>query len=131
MNCRPRGNRRSRWLAAIVACAAYLLIFACNSTYIPIPPPNPTFSESATPGEWQVHMPPDSRAAGARYYIYNLSTESGIIQRASTADGSMDAYPLQGQAGDRIEIHWERTPVDGSSTICRPLGTGAVQQSCY
>jgi len=130
MNRGPRGNRLSRWLAAVLAGAAYLIVVACNSPFIPIPPPNPTFTESATPGEWQVHLPPDSRAAGARYYVYNLSTGSGIIQRAST-DGSMDAYPLQGQTGDRIEIHWERSVVDGSSTICRPLGTGTAQQSCY
>ena len=125
------GNRLLKWLAGVLVGAAYLLVFACNSPFIPIPPPNPTFTESATPGEWQVHMPADPRAAGARYYIYNQSTGSGLIQRASATDGSMDAYPLQGQAGDPIEIHWERSVTDGSSTICRPLGTGSVQQGCF
>jgi hypothetical protein len=131
MNRGPRGNRLLRWLAGVLAGASYLLIFACNSTFIPIPPPNPTFTESATPGEWQVHTPPDSRAVGARYYIYNVTTGSGLIQRASVTDGSMDAYPLQGQVGDRIEIHWEQSIADGSSTICRPLGAGLVLQGCY
>ncbi len=32
---------------------------------------------------------------------------------------------------DHIEIHWERSVTDGSSTICRPLGPGVVQQGCY
>jgi hypothetical protein len=131
MNRGVKGNRLRRWLAGVIAGASYLLIFACNSTFIPIPPPNPTFTEnSATPGEWQVHMPADSRASGARYYIYNEATGSGLIQRAAD-DGSADAYPLQGQAGDHIEIHWERSITDGSSTICRPLGSGPVLQSCY
>jgi hypothetical protein len=131
MNSRPKGNRLLRWLAGVVAGASYLLIFACNSTFIPIPPPNPTFTESTTPGEWQVHVPADSRATGALYFIFNQTTGSGLIQRASTTDGSMDAYPLQGQAGDHIEIHWERSVADGSSTICRPLGPGTVQQGCF
>jgi hypothetical protein len=126
------GNRLLRWLAGAIAGASYLLTFACNSPFIPIPPPNPTFTEnSATPGEWQVHMPADSRASGAIYYVFNATTGSGLMQRASPADGSMDAYPLQGQPGDHIQIHWERSLAEGSSTICRPLGSGVVQQSCY
>jgi len=130
MNRGLRGNRILRWLAGVVAGASYLLIFACNSPFIPIPPPNPTFTESATPGEWEVSTSADSRASGARFYIFNASTGSGLIQRAAP-DGSMYAYPLQGQAGDHIEIHWERSITDGSSTICRPLGPGFVQQGCY
>jgi len=129
MKRRPRGNRLLRWLSGLLAGASYLLIFACNSPYIPIPPPNPTFTESATPGEWEVSTPPDSRAIGARFYIYNATTGSGLIQRAAP-DGSMDAYPLQGQVGDHIQLNWERSSVDGSSAICRPLGTGLVLQGC-
>ena len=131
MNRGAKGNRLLRWLAGVIAGASYLLIFACNSTFIPIPPPNPTFTENAaTPGEWQVHTPADSRASAAIYYIYNATTGSGLIQRAA-GDGSMDAYPLQGQVGDHIDIHWERSTTDGSSSICRPLGSGLVQQGCY
>jgi len=129
MNRGPRGNRLRRWLVGLVAGASYLLIFACNSPFIPLPPPNPTFTESATPGEWQVSTLADSRAIGARFYIFNQTTGSGLIQVAGP-DGSMAAYPLQGQAGDRIQIHWERSITDGSSTICRPLGPGLVQQGC-
>jgi hypothetical protein len=129
MKRRGRGNRILRWLAATVACASYLLIFACNTPYIPIPPPNPTFSPGDTAGDWTVQTPADSRAVGARFYIYNATLGSGIIQ-AAEADGSMYAYPLRGQAGDRIQIHWERTPTDSSSTICRPLGQGLIQLGC-
>ena len=129
MNRGSRGNRLLRWLAGALAGASYLLIFACNSPYIPIPPPNPTFTESTTAGEWEVSTPPDSRAIGARFYIYNATAGSGLIQAASP-DGSMDAYPLRGQVGDHIQLNWERTIVDGSSTICRPLGAGLALQGC-
>jgi hypothetical protein len=130
LNWASKGNRWLRWLVGVVAGASYLLIFACNSTYIPIPPPDPSFSEStSTPGEWQVSTPPDARASGAIFYIYNSNLGSGLIQRAEP-DGSMHAYPLRGQAGDRIGIHWERSVTEGSSAICRILGEGIQQQGC-
>jgi hypothetical protein len=123
------GNRLLRWLAALSAGLSYVFIFACNSPFIPIPPPDPTFSEGSTPGEWGVSTPPDTRASGAVYYIYNASLGSGLIQRAEP-DGSMYAYPLQGTAGDRIQIRWERSATESSSTICRPLGQGTILQGC-
>ncbi len=126
---RVGGNRLWRWLAALLAGLSYVLVFACNSPFIPIPPPNPTFSEGSTSGEWSVSTPPDSRASGALYYIYNADLGSGLIQRAGV-DGSMYVYPLQGTAGDRIQIRWEKLPAEGSSTICRPLGQGLVLQGC-
>jgi hypothetical protein len=129
MNGRRRGKRLLRWLAGVLACASYLLVFACNSVFIPIPPPNPTFTEGDTPGDWAVSTPPDSRASGAIFYIYNANLGSGLIQRAAD-DGSMSAFPLRGQIGDSIVIHWERSVGDSSSSICRPLGAGLVQMGC-
>jgi len=127
-----RVRRRTRlltWLAGLAAAASFVIVFACNSPFIPIPPPDPTFNESATQGQWSVSSGPDSRASRALFYIYNASTGSGLIQRAAD-DGSMYAYPLYGQAGDSIQIHWERSVVDSSSTICRPLGPGLGQRGC-
>lgn len=126
---RVRVSGSLRWLAVLLACLSYALIFACNSPFIPIPPPNPTFTEGDTPGEWAVSAPADPRANGARYYIYNADLGSGLIQQAAP-DGSMYAYPLHGEAGDRINIRWERTSSDGSSTICRRLGEGTVVRGC-
>jgi len=118
------------WLAGLVVAASLVIVFACNSPFIPIPPPDPTFSESSTtPGQWSVSSGADSRASGAIFYIYNASAGSGLIQRASQ-DGSMYAYPLYGKAGDSIQIHWERSVSDSSSTICRPLGPGLGQRGC-
>lgn len=120
------------WLTGTLAAASLIVVFACNSPFIPIPPPNPTFTESATPappGQWSVSSGPDSRAGNALFFIFNASTGSGLIQRAAP-DGSMYAYPLYGQVGDRIHIHWERGTGESSATICRPLSAGLVQQGC-
>jgi hypothetical protein len=119
-----------RWLAAMLASLSFVAVFACNSVFIPIPPPDPTFTPTATPNEWSVSSGPDLRAAGALYYIYNADLGGGIIQRAAT-DGSMFATPLHGAAGDRIEIRWEKSPTESSTTICRRLGEGLVVQGCY
>lgn len=125
----PRRTRLSIWkrLAMVVTGLSLIAVFACNSPFIPIPPPNPTFTQDSS-GDWTVAAGPDSRAVGATYFIYNASLGSGIIQRAET-DGSVYARPLHGQAGDHIFIHWERG-VDTSSVICRPLGQGLVQLTC-
>lgn len=124
-----RKHRLWRWMAATLAALAFVPIFACNSVFIPIPPPDPTFSESATPNEWSVAAGPDSRARGAFYYIYNVELGSGIIQRAAD-DGSVYATPLHGSVGDRIQLRWERGPGDASTTICRRLSPGKVVQGC-
>jgi len=122
-------NRLLRWLAAFIAGLSYVLVFACNSPYIPIPPPNGSYSQDPASGDWSVSMPADSRAIGARYFVYNADLGSGLIQQTAP-DGSMYAFPLHGVAGDRIEIHWEKSATDTSSTICRRLGEGLVTQGC-
>jgi hypothetical protein len=130
MKLRLRGAWLYGWLAAVVAGISFVLVFACNSPFIPIPPPDATFTPGTTSGEWSVSTPPDSRAAGARFFIFNATLGSGIIQQASP-DGSMAAYPLMGKVGDHVELHWEKSVADSSSVICRPLSEGLVVQGCY
>ena len=130
MKLPTKGARLYGWLAAAVAGISFVLAFACNSPFIPIPPPDATFTQGSTSGEWSVSTPPDSHAAGARFFIFNATLGSGIIQQASP-DGSMAAFPLMGKVGDRIELHWEKSVVDSSSVICRPLAEGLVLQGCY
>jgi hypothetical protein len=127
MNSRKKPTSFRKWLAMGLAGLSLVVVFACNSPYIPIPPPNPTYQQD-TSGDWAVFMPADSRAIGATYFIFNSTLGSGIMQR-SAADGSAYARPLQGQAGDSIYIHWERG-TETSLTICRPLGVGTVQMVC-
>jgi hypothetical protein len=128
-----KDRSRRRWMlrcvAALLAAMSCVVVLACNSPFIPIPPPDPSFAEGPTPGEWTVSTPPDSRAIGARFYIYNATLGSGLIQQAAP-DGSMSAFPLPGQAGDRIHLNWERSITDSSATICRTLGSGLAVRAC-
>jgi hypothetical protein len=110
-----------------MAALSLAIVFACNSPYIPIPPPNPSYEQDSS-GEWAVYLPADSRAIGATYFIFNSTLGSGLIQRAAP-DGSAYARPLQGQVNDSIYIHWQRG-TETSLTICRPLGVGVVQMVC-
>jgi hypothetical protein len=71
--------------------------------------------------------PADSRAIGARFYIYN-ATPGAALSSALPRTVRWTAYPLQGQVGDHIQINWERSITDGSSTICRPLGPGSCSR---
>jgi hypothetical protein len=130
MKLRFKRARLYGWIAAALAGISLVVVLACNSPFIPIPPPDPSFGAGPTAGEWSVSTPPDSRAIGARFFIYNVNLGSGIIQQAS-ADGSMSAFPLMGQVGDHIELYWQKDIADTSSVICRPLGQGLVVRGCY
>lgn len=129
MNSQRKSWSPWKWLVAIASGVSLVVIFACNSPFIPIPPPDPNFSQESSSGEWAVSMPAAQNAIGARYYIYNATLGSGLIQKASEVDGSAYARPLQGQLGDHIYIHWEKD-TESSSTICRPLGIGSIQMGC-
>lgn len=129
MNSRRKRRSFWKWLAAVGSGVSLIVVFACNSPFIPIPPPDPNFSQDSSSGDWAISMPADSNAIGAKYYIYNSTLGSGLIQKASSVDGSAYARPLQGQAGDHIYIRWEKGS-ENSSTICRPLGAGLVQMGC-
>jgi hypothetical protein len=120
-----------RWIAVGFAGLLYLAAFACNSVLIPIPPPtpnDPSFSQNSSTADWSVSMAPDRDAIGARFYIYNMTLGSGLIQSASP-DGSVYARGLQGQTGDPVRIYWQKG-TNSSASICRPLGPGLVTQSC-
>lgn len=129
MNSRKNSRSLWKWLVAGAAGLSLIVVFACNSPFIPIPPPDPDFSQESSSGDWAISMPADTNAIGARYHFYNASLGSGLIQRASSSDGSAYARPLQGQVGDHIYIHWEKD-TESSSTICRPLGPGLVRMGC-
>jgi hypothetical protein len=128
MTLRRKPTSFWKWLALVTASVSLVVVFACNSPYIPIPPPDPGYSQDSSSGDWAVSMPANIRAIGAVYYFYNAKLGAGIIQKASP-DGSAYAFPLHGQAGDPVYIHWEHG-IDSSSTICRPLGEGTVRMVC-
>ena len=129
MNLRKKRTSLWKWLAVTAAAISFVVVFSCNTPFIPIPPPDPSFTQDPSSGDWSVSTAADSRAVGSIYFVYNADLGSGIIQRAET-NGSIYARALQGSVGDRILIHWEKSANDQSATICRPLGNGLVLHGC-
>jgi hypothetical protein len=136
-------NRRSlaRWifggtLAGAVA-AVSLSLGACNTPFIPIPPPgDPTFRPVATVDAmgqthttWETSGGPHPAMAGVRVFVYNATLGEGVIARAGT-DGAYVAAPLEGRPDDRIELFYETAKGDRSPGICRPLQPGTVRTPC-
>jgi hypothetical protein len=136
MQTEGKNRKRSKILRVASAVAAFVVVLACNSPFIPIPPPNPTFAPTVVPDcfggtreDWSVSGPPNLRGAGARVYTYNARAESGLIVKAAD-DGSYAAYPLYGQRNDPIQIYWDRGAQDRSLTICRNLTEGTATKPC-
>jgi hypothetical protein len=123
-------------MAATVAVVS-LGLGACNTPFIPIPPPgDPTFTPVTSVDasglqtvSWQVSGQPSASMARARVFVYNGKLGVGVIARAGD-DGAYVAGPLDGQAGDPIEIFYETPKPERSTTICRPLQEGTVKIPC-
>ncbi len=140
-SCRP-GTPKRRFLRdalALIASAAVLLLplAACNSPFIPLPPPrDPMFTVLMIPDApggmrtvWETRGGPLAPAANARYSIFNKTLGAGVIARAGD-DGSYVAIPFDGQAGDQIELQYRTPTGDDSQIICRILGPGPGTTAC-
>src|SRR5438552_3391125 len=113
-------TRRSlgRWLiGGALACAlgaVSLSLPACNTPFIPIPPPSdPAFKPIATVDAmgaqhivWETSGGPNAPMAGARVFIFNRAVGEGVIAHAG-ADGTYVATPLEGRLGDPVELFYE------------------------
>jgi hypothetical protein len=131
----------SRWLARLGigltgAGLMVLALAACNTPFIPIPPPgNPTFTPiitmdgMGTRTVWETRGAPSARIANALVFVYNRDAERGVIAKAS-ADGSYVADPIAGNVGDRIQIFYEQSTGEDSPGICRLLQQGVAQTEC-
>lgn len=124
-------------LAAVGAWAIVLPLPGCNTPFIPIPPPgDPTFTPIVTTDGaggmktvWETRGAANETMSGARVSIFNADVGVGVIARAQT-DGSYLANPIDGRAGDRIEIQYLRPNGENSPEICRVLAAGLVKTSC-
>jgi hypothetical protein len=132
-------RRFLRDVLALIASAAVLLLplAACNSPFIPLPPPrDPTFTALMIPDAtggmrtaWETRGGPLAPAANARYSIFNKTLGAGVIARAMD-DGSYVATPFDGQPGDRIELQYRTPTGDDSQILCRVLGPGPATTAC-
>lgn len=135
----PRHLTCVRRLAARVRTWALLLgalLGACNSNFIPVPPPgDPTFEpvqvSDATGVRqlWQVSGAPGLAMRNARVYVFNSSLEVGVIAVADDT-GSYTSGLLDGNPGDRVELHYETPDGEKSPSVCRLLVEGISRTPC-
>jgi hypothetical protein len=133
-------NRFTARLARLAAsCVAVAAIWACGPVYIPVPPPYPAETTFATDiavdqaGKqrqvWIAMGVPDSRAAGATFYVFDQDQQAGVISRAEP-DGSYVAPPMDGTEGDRVSVYYRDTRGELSGTNCVILSTSRPVAAC-
>jgi hypothetical protein len=130
-----------RWLTggalAGALAALGLTLGACNTPFIPIPPPgDPSFKPiamvDATGGQhvvWETSGGANQAMAAAQVYVYNRALGEGVIARAG-ADGAYVAAPIEGKLGDAIELFYETPKGERSIAICRILQEGPAHTAC-
>lgn len=128
----------TRRVARLVACCvATAFAWACGPVYIPVPPPSQTtFTlDVLTDGQgnqsqvWIAAGGPDPRASNATYYIFDQERNGGVIAGAA-ADGSYQAPPMPGTAGDHIFINYENSAGKSSAVACLLLSEERPPLSC-
>src|SRR5215212_10063657 len=99
-------------LSRLRALALAAVVLACNTPFIPLPPPaDPTFTPvmvsdgmGGTRTMWETRGA--GVMAGARVSVFSIDGGTGVIARAQ-ADGTYVTNPLDGRVGDRIQLHYE------------------------
>lgn len=120
MVTRQQGMRRRLGrLAALFG--GVTVLWACTAPSFPVPPPSPTFQQTAT--GWVTSGPPFAPAANARYSVFDSSAGKGTIVTAA-ADGSYTAPEIDGNVDDHVIIYYETPSGDFSESICRLLEAG-------
>jgi hypothetical protein len=120
---------RRRLLKLATLVGAFVVLWACNAPFIPVPPPGATFTteqltdSSGTPKTvWITHGLPSTNAALATYFVLNERLGTGIIATAGP-DGTFTGTPLDGQMNDRILISYRAPSGDYSDSLCLLLTT--------
>jgi hypothetical protein len=124
--------------AALLGAASLVLALpACNTPFIPLPPPgDPTFTpvrvSDATGGTrtlWETRGGPSPTMTEATVSIFDMDVGAGVIVRAQT-DGSYVASPLDANEGDRVQLSYQTKDGRNSQSICRVLTQGLAHMDC-
>lgn len=107
----------------VACCVAAAVIWACGPVYIPVPPPAQTAftQDPVNPDLWIAAGGPEPRASNGTYYIYDQQRNAGVIAGAAL-DGSYQAPPMAGTAGDHVLVNYTDTRGRDSATACLILG---------
>jgi hypothetical protein len=108
-----------------------LLVAACFTPSIPIPPPEAsaiTFAVDASAGVASVRYPPSERYADALVYVFNRTQGRGIIEVARP-DGSIGpTAPFPAVINDQVSITIEAD--EQAASICVVVREGTPTQYC-
>jgi hypothetical protein len=116
-------------LAATLGVAA--LAWACNAPFIPVPPPGAISftSETLTDSSgvqktlWITRGGANAFAGSALFFVFDQNQQAGVITTA-LPDGSFMTAPMEGAAGDRVVIYFQRPQGDYSPSTCRLITDG-------
>ena len=132
MRARMTSRLRIGLMATLLAVAGGL---ACNTPSVPLPPPSLdmiSFQPATTSDSVILQGTAESRYANARFYVFNLTRNEGVITDAA-ADGSFTTDPFAGASGDTVEIYYD-PPGGGerSPSVCTTLqfGAGLIGTDC-
>ncbi|HEV3031197.1 MAG TPA: hypothetical protein VG319_06115 [Polyangia bacterium] len=129
---------RPRIARIALALGVAALAWACNAPFIPIPPPGRTasFSSQLVPNGaggqktvWIAHGDAYQPASFAHIFVFDTDRSAGVIAQAA-ADGSYTAPPMDGMAGDRVEISFETPGFVLSTSVCFQLVDGPSAPVC-
>jgi len=113
-------------VARLVACGlGVMAIWACGPVYIPVPPPNQVAftSELVTAPDgmqrtvWVASGGANSNASGALFFLFDRERQAGVITTA-LADGSFQAPPMDGTAGDHVIVYYRDVHGRDSDSGC-------------
>ena len=119
-------RRIGRLIASLIALS---LALACGPVFIPVPPPSQTTftlevltdQQGNQSDAWIAAGGPEPRASNGTYYIFNQQRNAGVIAGAA-ADGSYQAPPMGGAAGDHVLINYKDAHGKFSPSACLLLG---------
>jgi hypothetical protein len=128
-------SRRGRWIKIGTLLLAFVGLGACIAPILSVPPPGAmqisfesqvdTDVDGGQTTFWTTEGGPLPQAALATYYVRNRRLEAGVFAPAGE-DGSFKAQPMEGTAGDPIQIYYVTPAGDYSESICVLLMPGAA-----
>lgn len=111
---------------ALLVPAFALVLAACNTPSIPLPPPELgalRFRAASSVQTVELVGTPNPHHAGVRFSAFNRSRLVGVLVEAGS-DGSFVTQPFAGSAGDTVELWYERDGDRSESITCTEIGLG-------
>ena len=110
-----------------------LVLGACITPSIPIPPPEPaamTFTIDATAGAATFSYAAEPNYSSATVYVFNRTAGTGIIATART-DGSVGpTAPFPAALGDNVAVTFETDEVSVTTCVVVRAGSPSAFEYC-